>query len=100
MVWSIFKKKIVKLIVVHSFSIYLVNMIRMVHLLVCLRIFCFCLMSETIEGFCSIEKKIPMKTNKNSQDPIYEMQNNELERLDLHTLVDHTAEMFRRTWSA
>jgi hypothetical protein len=53
-------------------------------------------MNEKIEGFRSIEnKKFPMKTNKNSQDLIYEMQNNERERLDLHTLVDRTAEMFR-----
>jgi hypothetical protein len=29
------------------------------------------------EGFRSIEKKIPTKMNKNSQDLIYEMQNNE-----------------------
>jgi hypothetical protein len=42
--WILFKKQNVHLIVVHSFSIYLVNMIRMVHLLVCLRIFCFWLM--------------------------------------------------------
>jgi hypothetical protein len=33
---------------------------------------------DSIEGFRSIEnKKIPTKTNKNSQDLIYEMQNNE-----------------------
>jgi hypothetical protein len=52
--------------------------------------------SDTTEGFRSIEnKKIPTKTNKNSQDLIYEMQNNERERLDLHTLVDRTAETFR-----
>jgi hypothetical protein len=48
------------------------------------------------EGFRSIENKnFPTKTNKNSQDLIYEMQNNERERLDLHTLVDRTAETFR-----
>jgi hypothetical protein len=40
---------------------------------------------ELIEGFRSIEnKKFPTITNKNSQDLIYEMQNNERERLDLH----------------
>jgi hypothetical protein len=49
-----------------------------------------------LERFRSIENKIfPTKTNKNSQDLIYEMQNNERERLDLHTLVDRTAETFR-----
>jgi hypothetical protein len=54
------------------------------------------LMMGDIEGFCSIEnKKIPTKTNKNSQDLIYEMQNNEWERSDLRTLVDRTAETFR-----
>jgi hypothetical protein len=48
------------------------------------------------EGFCSIEnKKFLTSTNKNIQDLIYEMQNNEWERLDLHTLVDRIAEMFR-----
>jgi hypothetical protein len=48
------------------------------------------------EGFHSIENKFfPTKTSKNSQDLIYEMQNNERERIDLHTLVDCTAEMFR-----
>jgi hypothetical protein len=46
--WILFKKQIAHLIVVHPFSIYLVNMIRMVHLLVCVRIFCFWLMSETM----------------------------------------------------
>jgi hypothetical protein len=47
------------------------------------------------EGFRSIENKnFPTKTNKNSQDLIYEMQNNERERLDLHTLVDRTAVTF------
>jgi hypothetical protein len=51
---------------------------------------------EDFEGFRSIENKIfPTKTNKNSQDLIYEMQNNERERLDLYTLVDRTAETFR-----
>jgi hypothetical protein len=49
-----------------------------------------------LEGFRSIEnKKFPTKTNKNRQDLIYEMQTNERERLDLHTLVDRTAETFR-----
>jgi hypothetical protein len=33
--------------------------------------------------------------NKNNQDLIYEMQNNERERLDLHTLVDRITETFR-----
>jgi hypothetical protein len=48
------------------------------------------------KGFRHIEiKKFPTKTNKNNQDLIYEMQNNERERLDLHTLVDRTAETFR-----
>jgi hypothetical protein len=48
------------------------------------------------EGFRSIENKnFPTSTNKNNQDLIYEMQNNERERLDLHTLVDRTAETFR-----
>jgi hypothetical protein len=43
----------------------------------------------------SIEnKKFLTITNKNSQDLIYEIQNNERERLDLHTLVDRTAETF------
>jgi hypothetical protein len=52
--------------------------------------------SDTTEGFRSIENKnFPTKMNKNSQDLIYEMQNNKRERLDLHTLVDHTAETFR-----
>jgi hypothetical protein len=47
------------------------------------------------EGFHSIENKnFPTITNKNSQALIYEMQNNERERLDLHTLVDHRAKMF------
>jgi hypothetical protein len=51
---------------------------------------------DTTEGFHSIEnKKFPMKTNKNNQDLIYEMQNNERERLDLHTLVDRIAKTFR-----
>jgi hypothetical protein len=50
---------------------------------------------EGAEGFRSIENKIfPTITNKNSQDLIYEMQNNEREILDLHTLVDRTAETF------
>jgi hypothetical protein len=53
-----------------------------------------------LEGFHSIENKFfPTITNKNSQDLIYEMQNNEWERLDLHTLVDRTTETFRWTWS-
>jgi hypothetical protein len=48
------------------------------------------------EAFRSIENKIfPTKTNKNGQDLIYKMQNNERERLDLRTLVDRTVEMFR-----
>jgi hypothetical protein len=48
------------------------------------------------EGFRSIENiNFPMKKNKNSQDLIYEMQNNERERLDLRTLVDRTAKTFR-----
>jgi hypothetical protein len=48
------------------------------------------------EWFRSIEnKKFPMKTNKNIQDLTYEMQNNKREKLDLRTLVDRTAEMFR-----
>jgi hypothetical protein len=52
--------------------------------------------SDTTERFRSIENKnFPTKTNRNSQDLIYEMQNNERERLDLHTLVDRTSEMFR-----
>jgi hypothetical protein len=46
-----------------------------------------------LKEFRSIENKIfPTKTNKNNQDLIYEMQNNERNRLDLHTLVDHTTE--------
>jgi ABC-type sugar transport system ATPase subunit len=48
------------------------------------------------EGFRSIENiNFPMKKNKNSQDLIYEIQNNERERLDLRTLVDRTAKTFR-----
>jgi hypothetical protein len=47
------------------------------------------------EGFRSIENKnFLTSTNKNSQDLIYKMQNNERERLYLHTLIDRTAEMF------
>jgi hypothetical protein len=53
-------------------------------------------LEEMNEGFRSIENKnFPTSTNKNSQDLIYEMQNNERERLDQHTLVDRTAETFR-----
>jgi hypothetical protein len=48
------------------------------------------------EGFRSIEnKKFPTKMNKNSQDLIYEMQNNEWEILDLYTLIDCIVKMFR-----
>jgi hypothetical protein len=49
------------------------------------------------EGFRSIEnkKKFLQRRTRTSQDLIYEMQNNERERLDLHTLVDRTAETFR-----
>jgi hypothetical protein len=37
-----------------------------------------CMNFVVYEGFRSIEnKKIPTKTNKNNQDLIYEMQNNE-----------------------
>jgi hypothetical protein len=54
------------------------------------------LASSLGERFRSIKNKnFPTKTNKNNQDLIYEMQNNERERLDLHTLVDCTAETFR-----
>jgi hypothetical protein len=49
-----------------------------------------------IEGFRSIEnKKFLRVRTRTSQDLIYEMKNNERGRLDLHTLVDRTAETFR-----
>jgi hypothetical protein len=50
-----------------------------------------------LEGFCSIEnkKKFLQRRTETSQDLIYEMQNNERERLDLRTLVDRIAETFR-----
>jgi hypothetical protein len=55
-----------------------------------------CVCYVLLEGFRSIENKnFPTKTNKNNQDLIYEIQNNERKRLDLHTLVDRTAETFR-----
>jgi hypothetical protein len=55
----------------------------------------------SLKGFRSIENQnFPTKTNRNSQDLIYEMQNNKRERLDLHTLVYRTAETFRWTWLA
>jgi hypothetical protein len=49
-----------------------------------------------LKGFAAQKtKKIPTMMNKNSQDLIYEMKNNERKRLDLHTLVDRTVETFR-----
>jgi hypothetical protein len=49
------------------------------------------------EGFRSIENKknfLRVRTRTN-QDLIYEMQNNEREILDLHTLVDRKVEIFK-----
>jgi hypothetical protein len=52
--------------------------------------------NRCVKGFHSIEnKKIPTKMNKNKPRSDLEMQNNERERLDLHTLVDGTSETFR-----
>jgi hypothetical protein len=49
-----------------------------------------------VKGFAAKKtKKFIWRWTRTSQDLIYEMQNNERERLDLYTLIDCTAERFR-----